>query len=78
MYDPLVGRFLEEDPKGFEAQDPHLFRYVHNNPTNATDPSGMQEKVPQLVVNESQPSKASRWAERLALLASATETETKQ
>jgi hypothetical protein len=40
MYDPLVGRFLEEDPKGFEARDPNLFRYVKNNPANATDPSG--------------------------------------
>lgn len=52
MYDPLVGRFLEEDPIDFAAGDPHLYRYVGNSPTNATDPSGMQEKVPTLVVNE--------------------------
>jgi hypothetical protein len=43
MYDPLVGRFLEEDPLDFAPGDPNLFRYVHNNPTNATDPSGMEE-----------------------------------
>ena len=42
MYDPLVGRFLEEDPLGFAAGDPNLHRYVGNSPTNATDPSGMQ------------------------------------
>jgi hypothetical protein len=40
MFDPTVGRWLEEDPKGFDAGDPNLFRYVKNNPTNATDPSG--------------------------------------
>jgi len=42
MYDPLVGRFLEEDPDGFAAGDPDLYRYVGNHPTNATDPSGLQ------------------------------------
>jgi len=41
VYDPLVGRFLEEDPIDFAAGDPNLFRYVHNSPTNATDPSGL-------------------------------------
>jgi hypothetical protein len=37
----MVGRFLEEDPKGFAAGDPNLFRYTRNSPTNATDPSGL-------------------------------------
>src|SRR5262245_46570497 len=41
MYDPRIGRFLEQDPSGFEAGDPNLYRYVHNSPTNATDPSGL-------------------------------------
>ena len=40
MYDPTVGRFLEEDPKGFAAGDANLNRYVGNNPLNYTDPSG--------------------------------------
>src|SRR5215207_6529095 len=40
MYDPVVGQFLEEDPSGFAPGDSHLFRYVENAPTNATDPSG--------------------------------------
>lgn len=45
MYDPLVGRFLEGDPIDFAAGDPNLFRYVHNSPTNATDPSGLAEVI---------------------------------
>ena len=41
MYNPLVGRFLEEDPIDFDAGDPNLYRYVGNSPTNGTDPSGL-------------------------------------
>jgi hypothetical protein len=43
MYDPTVGRWLSQDPIGFKAGDPNLYRYVGNSPTNATDPSGLQE-----------------------------------
>ncbi|MCX7427983.1 MAG: hypothetical protein NTW96_20435 [Planctomycetia bacterium] len=43
MYDPTVGRFLEEDPIGFAAGDTNLYRYVHNSPTTRTDPSGLIE-----------------------------------
>ena len=43
MYDPQVGRFLEEDPSSFGAGDPNLYRYVGNSPTNATDPSGLDD-----------------------------------
>ena len=39
-YDPQTGRFLSEDPIAFAAGDPNLYRYVFNNPTNLTDPSG--------------------------------------
>jgi RHS repeat-associated protein len=39
-YDPNVGRFISVDPIGFEAGDTNLYRYVGNNSTNATDPSG--------------------------------------
>jgi hypothetical protein len=31
------------DPLGFDAGDSNLYRYVNNAPTNATDPSGLQE-----------------------------------
>jgi hypothetical protein len=30
---------------GFEAGDTNLYRFVSNRPTNATDPSGLQEKL---------------------------------
>ena len=43
MFDPTIGRWTTPDPKGFEAADANLFRYVHNNPTNFTDPSGLYE-----------------------------------
>lgn len=38
-YDPVLGRFISEDPKGFEAGI-NFFAYVANNPVNANDPSG--------------------------------------
>jgi uncharacterized protein RhaS with RHS repeats len=44
MYDPSVGRFITEDPIGFNAGDTNLFRYVDNEPTVSTDPSGLLQK----------------------------------
>ena len=40
-YDPVRGRFLSEDPAGFAAGDPNLYRYVGDDPVDLTDPSGM-------------------------------------
>ncbi len=40
IYDPALGRFLQEDPLGFAANDMNLYRYVGNNPLNYTDPTG--------------------------------------
>ena len=40
-YDAANGRFISVDPIGFEAGDTNLYRYVGNNSTNSTDPSGM-------------------------------------
>jgi RHS repeat-associated protein len=40
-YDPATGRFLGEDPKGFDAGDANFYRYVGNQPTGRIDPSGM-------------------------------------
>jgi uncharacterized protein RhaS with RHS repeats len=42
MYDPSIGRWMEEDPIGFSAGDMNLYRYLGNSPVNATDPNGLQ------------------------------------
>jgi RHS repeat-associated protein len=42
-YDPSTGRFISQDPIGFSAGDPNLYRYVGNAPGDATDPSGLIE-----------------------------------
>ncbi|MCA9498151.1 MAG: RHS repeat-associated core domain-containing protein, partial [Nitrospira sp.] len=39
-YDQNTGRFLSEDPIGFNAGDQNLYRYVFNNPVNFKDPFG--------------------------------------
>ncbi|XZE18382.1 RHS repeat-associated core domain-containing protein [Pirellulaceae bacterium SH449] len=44
-YDPQTGRWLSQDPIGFNAGDANLYRYVGNGPTNATDPSGLEKHV---------------------------------
>ncbi|MFN8738580.1 MAG: RHS repeat-associated core domain-containing protein [Pirellula sp.] len=40
-YDPQTGRWLSQDPIGFAAGDANLYRYVGNDVTNATDPTGL-------------------------------------
>ena len=42
-YDPEVGRWVSEDPIGFAAGDPNLYRYTGNSPAVFVDPSGLQE-----------------------------------
>jgi RHS repeat-associated protein len=41
-YSPCTGRFISEDPLGFGGGDENLYGYVFDNPTNLSDPSGMQ------------------------------------
>ena len=41
MYDPAVGRFLEEDPTGLAGGDRNLYRYCGNDPVSETDPTGL-------------------------------------
>jgi len=40
-YDPGTGRFLSEDPIGFDGGDANLYRYVRANPQNLVDPTGL-------------------------------------
>jgi RHS repeat-associated protein len=39
-YDPHSGRWLTQDPMGFDAGDSNLYRYVRNGFTGPTDPTG--------------------------------------
>src|SRR5262249_21304743 len=39
-YLPPDGRFGSQDSDGFDGGDVNLYRYVGNDPTNATDPTG--------------------------------------
>jgi RHS repeat-associated protein len=45
-YDPATGRFISQDPIGFEAGDANLYRYVGNGVMTKTDPSGMFRSGP--------------------------------
>ncbi len=40
FYDAEVGRFLNEDPLGFEGGDWNVYAYVNGNPLNRIDPKG--------------------------------------
>ncbi len=39
-YNPLNGRFINEDPIGFQ-DDLNMYKFVANNPINSTDPLGL-------------------------------------
>jgi RHS repeat-associated protein len=41
-YHPGLGRFMSEDPKGFDGGDYNLFRYCHDDPEDLTDPMGLE------------------------------------
>jgi hypothetical protein len=42
VYDTNTSRWLQPDPEGFDALDPNLYRGMGNDPTNATDPTGLE------------------------------------
>ncbi|MEN3369491.1 MAG: hypothetical protein V7609_1634 [Verrucomicrobiota bacterium] len=44
-YHPGLGRFMSEDPLGFEAGDANLFRYCGNDSVNGSDPFGLEQIV---------------------------------
>ena len=41
-YDASVGRWLGQDPIGFDGGDDNLYRYCGNGPADGADPSGLQ------------------------------------
>lgn len=38
---PTLGRWNQRDPIEFQGGDTNLYRFVHNGPSNGTDPSGL-------------------------------------
>ncbi len=50
-YDPGVGRFVSEDPLGFEGGYVNLYVYVANNPVIGIDPSGLELRIYNRPVN---------------------------
>ena len=40
-YDPEMGRFISEDPLGFDGGDVNLYAYCSNDPVNYIDPDGL-------------------------------------
>jgi hypothetical protein len=40
-YDAHIGRFISEDPSGIDGGI-NLYLYVHNNPVNYVDPTGLK------------------------------------
>jgi RHS repeat-associated protein len=40
-YDALTGRWTAKDPIGFNGRSGNLYEYVHGDPTNYVDPSGL-------------------------------------
>ena len=43
VHSPTLGRWLSNDPLGFEAGDQNWYRAIGNNPGNGMDPSGLVE-----------------------------------
>ena len=52
VYSPSLGRWLSNDPLGFEAGDQNWYRAIGNNPGNGVDPSGLDFGIGGLVVDE--------------------------
>ncbi len=40
LYDPVIGRFIQQEPLGIDGPNPYHFTF--NNPVNSFDPNGLQ------------------------------------
>ncbi len=49
-YDPIIAGWLSQDPIGFKSGTTNLYVYCGNNPTNATDPSGLIPAIAQALI----------------------------
>ena len=52
VYSPSLGRWLNNDPLGFNGRDQNWYRSIGNNPGNGGDPWGLELRKSSLVVDE--------------------------
>jgi RHS repeat-associated protein len=50
FYYPAIGRFLQSDPIGFDADDANIFRYCGGDPVNGSDPLGLDAVTERVTV----------------------------
>jgi RHS repeat-associated protein len=67
MYQPELGRFLQPDPKQFEAGDYNLYRFCHNDPVNKSDPTGFVWVIPGKLREDFDTARAAAWNPRAAV-----------
>ena len=60
-FDPNIGRFTSQDPIGFGGGDANVYRYVANNITNFTDPSGLVGGEPTKPIPMTNPENDAPW-----------------
>ena len=50
FYYPALGRFLQSDPIGFDADGVNIFRYCSGDPVNGSDPLGLDAVTERVIV----------------------------